>query len=847
MIKSLPKLMVLTEKNVRRNTILQIIIATLAFVLLVGIWPMGLVREHSVSKQQALWERQYAENAMFQVPDKKLQGVRFANEHIYQITLYMSCLTYDKDDYVIFRLYDDRFSCIYEENVVCNLIMRENAMVVTPDMEVEPGRDYFYEILIPTETLETRHTEQKLILPVADKVLLEQEENQILYIDGIYNDKEALIADFDYTSALPVWKVVLAGVFVVLFSLATYLGAIFVLERCAGYVISNGKQIRLMAMIFVSVLIGIVFVLVVIKNIFGGFPMDRVIYGIGLVTALAWILCAIRYIGKKRLALELPVAKQVSLMWRNYLQTVFIGFAVHSACLYVNADREYVHVTNTRWLLIFMGLAFLMIYSEKRLCNVFSYVWLGLSGIGALAYYYIFAKGDAEELYVVKLTIAVIIVWGLLLINVFLSLKKTFWKQISKPFFGLWCVFATLMIYWRADKNWIFTATLPFVVILLYNLSAVAKVRLLNSIANGICVSFVLYLLFSMHHRPYNAWLLFRYGGMFHTVACTGMYLALVVAVALGKLFAKWKKPGNLLARGWKELGLLGVSTGCIMLTMSRTAMLTIIVNFIIVFVLAAFIYRKSIKQLIFEVGLVAVTLILCFAMTFSATRMIPALINEPVYYSLEEQYIAYNVQKGDAINDGEKYMSFDRYMAVLLGRFQIASEQTVEYSEQSANNVVDYTENNDSTTTQDKETESYVVETDADVTNGRLDIYLGYLNALEMQGHEKMALPREDGKEYVHAHNSYLQVAYDFGIPAGIVFLLLCAFTLWRSIYFVYKYGQRYSVYMVPVSVIVSFGFISVTEWAFHPCIPIGFVFLLMQMLLMGEPEGKESSVRVS
>lgn len=96
-------------------------------------------------------------------------------------------------------------------------------------------------------------------------------------------------------------------------------------------------------------------------------------------------------------------------------------------------------------------------------------------------------------------------------------------------------------------------------------------------------------------------------------------------------------------------------------------------------------------------------------------------------------------------------------------------------------------------------------------------------------------------GDEYAHAHNSYLQVAYNFGLIAGILFLVLCAATLWRSIRFALDYGNKYSIVFVPFAMVIVFGFISLTEWAYHPCIPAGFSFILMQMVLMrADTQGK-------
>ena len=125
------------------------------------------------------------------------------------------------------------------------------------------------------------------------------------------------------------------------------------------------------------------------------------------------------------------------------------------------------------------------------------------------------------------------------------------------------------------------------------------------------------------------------------------------------------------------------------------------------------------------------------------------------------------------------------------------------------------------------------------DISNGRFEIFQDYINAIRFRGHPKMGPEDPKGDEYAHAHNSYLQVAYNFGLVAGLLFLVLCALTLWRAVRLFLDYGSRYSIVLIPFSLVVVFGFISLTEWAYHPCIPAGFGFILMQMLLMRDCEG--------
>ena len=40
--------------------------------------------------------------------------------------------------------------------------------------------------------------------------------------------------------------------------------------------------------------------------------------------------------------------------------------------------------------------------------------------------------------------------------------------------------------------------------------------------------------------------------------------------------------------------------------------------------------------------------------------------------------------------------------------------------------------------------------------------------------------------------------------------------------------------MFIIPFALVVVFGFESLTEWAYHPCISPGFSFILMQVVLM-------------
>jgi hypothetical protein len=275
---------------------------------------------------------------------------------------------------------------------------------------------------------------------------------------------------------------------------------------------------------------------------------------------------------------------------------------------------------------------------------------------------------------------------------------------------------------------------------------------------------------------------------------------------------------------------------GYIILTMSRTAFLSTAICTVLVLILAAVTYKKGIKRIIQELGILAASVVVCFPMVFCAVRIVPALINDPVIYDLELHDEKWGIDIGEPIYS-EDYITVKRFFTVFLGRFvsedeggeeavHIQSESLLAYAGKNFTNMEALSFENE-----DIDEAGGDDAANEDMSNGRFQIFSDYIKAIGFSGHPNMEI---DGKPYGHAHNSYLQIFYNFGIIAGVVFLSLCAMSLWRSIDIVVKQGRKYSIYFVPFALIVAFGLISLTEWAFHPCIPIGFCFLLMQAVLI-------------
>lgn len=359
---------------------------------------------------------------------------------------------------------------------------------------------------------------------------------------------------------------------------------------------------------------------------------------------------------------------QVSLIWRNYIQTVCFGLLFYALCQYVNADRNYYHYTNTRWMLIFLAIALLMNYSEKQFINKYSGIWIFLGAVGSV--FYCRKNGiDENTLLLARLSCGVVVSWGVLILNILYDLLRMRAMTFSRQqiiFITLWVLFALLMYVNRYEKVWVFTATLPFIAFLFAPNTFLMECRFLKNFSNGVLLSFMLVTMFCFTHRPHHYWIYYRYGGIFHTVACTGMYLAVVFGSALAKLYGKLKNRKGMFRLCFPEYFAVVCAVRFILLTMSRTAFLTTAVTLLSITALAAVVYRKTARRIAAELVILAAVSLVSFPMVFTAVRMVPAVVNDPVRYDIEFQDRSFMVYEGDPI-DSDKYMTVRRFFRPCL------------------------------------------------------------------------------------------------------------------------------------------------------------------------------------
>ena len=150
--------------------------------------------------------------------------------------------------------------------------------------------------------------------------------------------------------------------------------------------------------------------------------------------------------------------------------------------------------------------------------------------------------------------------------------------------------------------------------------------------------------------------------------------------------------------------------------------------------------------------------------------------------------------------------------------------------------------------TEEEPEEDMSVYEKTEEYANGRMDIFRAYIGEMNLTGHDEMGAMLPNGELAVHAHNIYLQVAYDHGLVVGVVFLLVGAASFVQGCIFYKKRKGNIPCAALPAAAIAAFAMAGLVEWIFHLCHPAGFILMLVLAPLlfdMGDKKDKANEKR--
>ncbi|MCL2253316.1 MAG: hypothetical protein FWC09_02645 [Lachnospiraceae bacterium] len=848
------------QKIINKSTAIRYIIAIIGTCLIISlfplrIWPQAITTVIPRTSNEVI-------GAVTQ-EHMALQSFIAAYDYLDSFRIFLSSGT--QGDAFYFRMLAPDNRLIFEEVVRINHNNIPGYYEILADQSLIPGETYHYIIQAVNENT--------FIYLGAEWVSRNDYPNiGALYFEEYPMSGQNLAADYRYIVPLQKgYSLILIAVVLLLTCLSLFAVNKYYHkrpERDSLMIVEQAVKVVLNPLVAILIVIGLVSVFF---KTYGSYWLDNIFFAAAILLFGGVCLYGINH---NRNGQDAIITKKIfSENWLDYAQSIAFAFAIYACCLYMNAEHSLHQSIAQNKQIIYLGIVILLMMKPKQIFSYLNLICLTVA-VGLGYYYYTeqirAGMGELSELDVtnIGLTTGVYVIGAIVIINVIVNFIIRLVKKEIKPisiFFGiLIALFFVLIIVFRNTRVWPITLVICSTLYYL-QYGASRKSDIVLNICRGIILSFLWMVGASLLYRPFATFATVRFPMIFHTVTVTATYLALVSATALLILLTKMRrmqtKFGSVYLKDiWKECILLGTALTYLTFTISNTGVYTFI---IVAFCsLLVFSYGKAkVKNILKTAGIIFLSLMVCFPIVFFMQRNIPIFVGKPKDFlfkpyhqdivrgrnpaSFEHMRVGRFIEVFAEEFFGIPSERFDFYgftkqneEAVVMIDEQIISLDEVKKMGIGGTKTLAETKQEvlDEWDTLDEDLKEYwhnvlniTNEEPVDFSNGRLDIYRAYLNQLNATGHNIMGATMPDGTLEVHAHNIYLQFAFDHGIYMGILFIIVGGAAFVRGVIYYRKNRDTETIAGLPMVIIKTVATAGLAEWIFHFSNPSGFVLLLV------------------
>ncbi|MBD5483101.1 MAG: hypothetical protein HDR15_11380 [Lachnospiraceae bacterium] len=829
------------------NKGLQFMIVTVAAVLCLMVWPFRVFYHEAVSEGST--GTPYYTGAVT-MDEIVLQQFMPAGDYLASLAIGCSVENIHALDRVFVTIYDQDFAILYQEVPYFNEIEGWGEIRIKPEMDVIPGAVYYVGINVHYESVGT------LRAAYAEAETLRIRECGALSYASALCEGMQLMMRFVYTKPFSTVRILCCIAGILTAAAALYAGiAVFISWLKKRKCWETVRRI-LIGLLFAAAAAGVLAAawFLCIARLFGGGTADIAVYALAVLSILlvAGYACYRAAFHSKD-----QVSENTELRWRDYLQTISFAVLFWAGVRYTDAVIQWEQDLAACWLYLLFGVCVLLSVRVRALFHPLTLIW-GLLMIPASMVYCHMNGVDEQQMQIARCLMAAVFVWGCVLMVVLRSYREQGRQRTCLPAAVCFLVLCVLMIVNRHGKSWPVGMAATCVLFYLVSYTEAEKHRLMHNFMNGIIVNFLWMWVMCLCFRPYHYYRFNRYPMYFHTVASTGMYLVMVEAVVIVRLLMKIKKSGTVWRAAWKEWLLQAVVLGYTALTVARTAFVAVGGMVVLLLVAVAIVYRPRWKTYLSALAAGLGTVILLLPAVYTLTRCIPAVVNRPVKLGDQEKF-SETIVEGEK-PDSPRYMNVEalfRLWGNRLGTPEMSEDRlssaemgdiwTAQMGMKSRNGSIhmEAAEAGGMRLTQlgtvasaggtfapDAEEVSGGTNPLDHVSNGRFGIYLEYFSRLNFSGHEEMGIS-DGGVEAMHAHNSFLQIAYDFGIPAGLLYLGILFGMFGRSVFLIWRGKDRSEMQFMTLVMLAAFILVSMFEYTANQCLPLGFAsfFVLFTM----------------
>ncbi|MBR5597778.1 MAG: hypothetical protein IKW30_10280 [Lachnospiraceae bacterium] len=788
-------------------------IVGLALLVFLMIWPTNIIHKTEVSKS---CEKILQVSDPISVENNGTQMFVAEGNYLDAVELYIN--NDMAGEIITFRVYDGDYKQLWETFVNVDPETEfPGFLKIKIEMEVEEGWAYYYTVEGLTTDLELYYEDTATSESVANGTLLYGGEE----MPGIN-----LIIRYHYTENFAWWMILIFGAFLAIIAKA---GCIFVDRLFDKQDSKKNKEITVQQLIqiianpVVAVVTLVLLFMVFPKKSFGFGALNYGFYYIGIAIAAAVLLLGINY---KRKGMEpLLSLETVKKDWPLWVMSVSFAGVLWSCYQYLNGLYDIHHMYASCKMLTWFCVMLLCTFGREYLWKLYNLVYV------AAAYFWreeyikpYLGVNEKEELYKLQ---SLVIIFGVFVgIQIILSIirmlrkKEKVTAKLCYPYAALIAAWMILMLVYRNGREWIVLMAVMFAIFYYCMWRWERRNELLHVFCNGIIFNFIYMVGYCLLHRPYLRFRHNRFGLGFHTVTMTGYYLAFVIAAIVVRLFIQYSKTKRWIDC-WKELSLLGIANAYLFMTLSRTGYLSAFVMQIFMLVWMSLAWnKKKIQSILVSAGLMIGASVLAFPMVFTAQRIVPAMVNDPMYSEIE--IWEYVVEKGDP-TDSELYIDITAFMKVLGNKLFGLDTGNISLSKMEENVKHELQKWEDRSNPIYIRDDSYMVASEAesyeeeDISNGRFEIFTCYIEHWNMNGHEDMGVPLPDGSIAVHAHNTYLQMIHDNGLITGAVFVILGVVSFFVAMIRYSKEKREDSYLTLTVAIIIGFAIAGLVEWIFQ------------------------------
>ena len=822
------------NQNVKLSKAISYVVMVMAVFLFLCIWPVGILEQTYVSKSNEIMAM---ESDPVNVEHNVTQMFVGEGGELSAVDLYV-CNDM-RGETITFRLYDSSYSEIYNKFHVVKENQEFPGFVHIPvGYDLVKDQEYYFTLEGLSADMTVAYEERETSTSIV---------NGFMSYAGIEIQRYNVIIRYEYSNPFVWWQVLLFGVGIAAVTAGLLWGIKKLFEKKIAdrdVKVHNVFQAVLNPIVIIA---GMVLCLMIFPGrVFGTGIINYAFLGGSIVLLTVVLLYIINF--KRSGEDPLVDIEQLKKKLPGYLQAFCIAMALWYCCEYMNGLYDIHHYYSVRRMLIWFLLGIVCSYSKKELLKLGNLIYLIIASIAS--YFYAKPYLDLEQeggLY--KLDAYIMVIGGLvillLLTNIIRLLfkKDTICKKLSVPYVLFFVLLLGMMIAFRNTREWVIVMVVIFTLFYLRMWFWNKSDQILAIMGNGVVLNFIFMVCYSLVHRPFNRYRLYRYAMGFHTVTVTGVYLSLILSVALVWFLLKYFKTRKLI-EAWPQLFVLIVGNVYQILTLSRTGYLASSVMEVLVIIIFCLKTKNgNWKNLVKCLGIIISLSILFFPIVFTVTRIVPSFWNDPFYYDVE--VFGHQVFKGTP-KDSEYYIDIEYYWdkagEKLLGIEEeevssIHKKQDLKQVESLCSAI--YTGVRKQIFPQDifvvNDEVMMVSNTDEvqdwdaldNVSNGRIAIFKDYIEQWNLLGHEEMGFPASFGGEHVHAHNVFLQIIHDHGLITGIIFILFGVISFVTAlIRFIMKKDMQD---ILIVSVIIAFAVSGMAEWNFHLCNPYGISLLMV------------------